>query len=398
MKGIAMQIFKTFFKVMNQFKLSLALYTAIIISMLLMMTGGSDPDEEVALNKYTVLVVDNDNSEVSKELVKFLGSKQNLKEGTYTDEQIKDMLYYLTIREYIEIPEGFGESFEKLTEESDSDMVDSLLETTYDDSMPYAIFINMQINQYLNSVKEYMRSGVSLQDASEKCTETMDASKFVKMHNKETVTTEQIYASFQYLPFGIMTIIFSGVLPVVMSFNESEKKNRTIISSYKMTNRNIALVLGCATIAALVTVILDIVTSCINNGPFLFTTPWYLSIANTFIYTLSITMLLSMITSLPLGASKKGTANANSYITCIFGLSFSFLGGTFVDLSLLGDKVAKIGQFTPNYWYSIGLKKIWQENATLNDVTNCFGMQLLLGIVCLSIGLAFTKFLGTKKG
>ena len=392
-----MQIFKTFFKVMRQYKISLAIYSAIIIFMLLMMTGGEKADEEVSLNKYTILVVDNDNSEVSKELVKFLDSKHNLKEGTYSDEQIKDMLYYLTIREYVEIPEGFGENFTKLTETSDENIVDSLLETTYDDSMPYAIFINMQINQYLNSVKDYMKSGVSLADASSKCTEAMDTSKFVEMQKKETVTSEKIYSSFQYLPFGIMTIIFSGVLPVVMSFNESEKKNRTIISSYKMTNRNIALVLGCATIATLVTVILDVVTSFRNNGPFLFTLPWYLSIANTFIYTLSITMLLSMITSLPLGIAKKGTANANSYITCILGLSFSFLGGTFVDLSLLGDKVAKIGQFTPNYWYSIGLKEIWYEGATFSDVAGTFGMQLLFGLVCLSIGLVFTRFFGEKK-
>lgn len=392
-----MQIFKTFFKVMRQYKISLAIYSAIIIFMLLMMTGGEKADEEVSLNKYTILVVDNDNSEVSKELVKFLDSKHNLKEGTYSDEQIKDMLYYLTIREYIEIPEGFGENFTKLTEASDESIADSLLETTYDDSMPYAIFINMQINQYLNSVKDYMKSGVSLTDASSKCIDTMDTSKFVEMQKKETVTSEKIYSTFQYLPFGIMTIIFSGVLPVVMSFNESEKKNRTIISSYKMTNRNIALVLGCATIAVLVTVILDVVTSFRNNGPFLFTLPWYLSIANTFIYTLSITMLLSMITSLPLGIAKKGSANPNSYITCILGLSFSFLGGTFVDLSLLGDKVAKIGQFTPNYWYSIGLKEIWYEGATFSDVAGTFGMQLLFGLVCLSIGLVFTRFFGEKK-
>lgn len=392
-----MQIFKTFFKVMKQYKISLSIYTAIIIFMLLMMTTGQKADEEVSLNKYTILVVDNDNSEVSKELVKFLESKHNLKEGTYSDEQIKDMLYYLTIREYIEIPEGFGENFTKLTEASDESIADSLLETTYDDSMPYAIFINMQINQYLNSVKDYMKSGVSLTDASSKCIDTMDTSKFVEMQKKEAVTSEKIYSTFQYLPFGIMTIIFSGVLPVVMSFNESEKKNRTIISSYKMTSRNISLVLGCATIAALVTVILDIIASYRNNGPLLFTTPWYLSIANTFIYTLSITMLLSMITSLPLGVAKKGSANPNSYITCILGLSFSFLGGTFVDLSLLGDKVAKVGQFTPNYWYSVGLKQIWYEGATFNDVAGNFGMQLLFGLVCLSIGLVFTRFFGDNK-
>ena len=107
-----MQIYKTFFKVMSKYKISLSLYTAIIIFMLIAMTGmNGSSDETVADNKYTILIVDQDHSEVSESFVKFMGTRQNLKEGTYSDEQIKDMLYYLTIREYIVIPEGFGDKY-----------------------------------------------------------------------------------------------------------------------------------------------------------------------------------------------------------------------------------------------------------------------------------------------
>ena len=118
---------------------------------------------------------------------------------------------------------------------------------------------------------------------------------------------------------------------------------------------------------------------------------------NAFIYTLTITMLLSMITSLPLGISTKGTANTTSFATVIIGLSFAFLGGTFVDLDLLGSKVATIGRFTPNYWYSTAIKKIWYEDASLADVLGDFGLVLLFDIVCLSIGLGFTRFFGEKE-
>ena len=107
-------------------------------------------------------------------------------------------------------------------------------------------------------------------------------------------------------------------------------------------------------------------------------------------------MLMSMITSLPLGTSKKGRIDSNSYITCILGLTFSFLGGTFVDLTILGDKVAAIGRFIPNYWYSTAARKIWFESANLSDLTECFIFQLLFGLVCVSIGLVFTKFYGNK--
>ena len=103
-----------------------------------------------------------------------------------------------------------------------------------------------------------------------------------------------------------------------------------------------------------------------------------------------------MITSLPLGIDKKGTANTSAFVTNIIGLSFAFLGGTFVDLTILGEKSATIGRFIPNYWYSTATHKIWYESAAFSDLLSCFGFQLLFGLVCLSIGLVFTKFFGDK--
>jgi len=391
-----MHVYKAFFKVMTKYKLSIIIYTTIVIFMLFSLINAysASEEEDVAEKKYTLLIVDNDNSELSKELVKFLGTKHYLEDGSYTDEQIKDMLYYQYISEYIVIPEGFGEKYEKASENSEAS---SLLQATYDEALPKGIFINMQIDQYLNAVKDYMNSGYTLEEASAKCTDAMDSSKYVSMQKKETVATQRVYTSFQFLPFGILTIIFSGVLPVIMCFNDAERKNRTIISSYKMTKRNFELILGSASLALVVTSLLVGLASASQNSEYIFTTSWWLSVTNSFVYTLSVTMLLSMITSLPLGINTEGSANTSTFITCIIGLSFSFLGGTFVDITILGDKVAKIGQFTPNYWYSVASRKIWYEGGNLSDVAESFGMQLLFGLVCLSIGLCFTRFFGEKK-
>ena len=399
-----MQVFKTFFKVMTKYRISLVLYTAIIVFMLFAMTGmNSNNEAKVEDNKYTILIVDNDHSEVSEAFVEFMGTRQNLKEGTYSEEQVKDLLYYLTIKEYIVIPEGFGEKFmdivnggETVKDEDGQELATSLLETTYDEAMPYGIFINLQIDQYLNAVKNYIIEGNTVKEASRKCTDALDISQFVSMQKQESNNAERVYTAFQFLPYGILTIIFSGVLPVVMSFNESEKKNRTIISSYKMTKRNLALVLGATTVAFGVTFVLVMLASLTNAKAEMFTDSWWLTIANAFIYTLSISMLLSMISTLPLGGKKKGAANTTSFVTCVVGLSFAFLGGTFVDITILGDQVAKVGRFTPNYWYSLACRKIWYEGAGLTDLLSGYGMQLLFGLVCISLALLFTKFFGDK--
>ena len=216
------------------------------------------------------------------------------------------------------------------------------------------------------------------------------------MQEKDIKTYDMIYSSFTFLPYGILSIIFSSVMSVILSFNEKERKNRTIVSSYKMTSRNIALVLGVLTVAVVVTSVLITIATFNRSTEYFFTTKWWLSVLNAMVYTLTITLLLSMITSLPLGIDKKGTANTTAYITNIIGLSFAFLGGTFVDLTILGDKVAAVGRFIPNYWYSIATRKIWYDGAGLSDLMGCFGFQLLFGMVCLSIGLVFTKFFGNK--
>ena len=376
-----MLVYKTFFKVMKQYKLSLIMYSAIVAFMLIVLVNAESSGSSelvVADAKYNLLVVDNDQSDISKEFVSYLGKKHTLKKGDFSDDQIKDMLYYEAISEYIVIPKGFGEDFKNAENPA------ALLEATYDEALPRGIFINMQINQYLNAVRGYMAQGVELKDASAKTAEALDTSKFVEMQKTEVIESEKIHTSFMFLPFGILTIIFSGVLPVIISFNETEKKNRTLVSSHKMTSRNVSLIMGVATIALVVTSILVAMASMPNNGSYIGTKPWALSVINAVIYTLTVTMILSMIST-------------TSFFTVIIGLSFAFLGGTFVPLDILGDKVAAIGRFTPNYWYSSALSKIWNEGAGLSDVLGNFGLELLFGVACLSIGLAFTRFFGDKE-
>ena len=397
-----MQVYKTFFKVLRKYKMSLIMYSAIMIFMIwIFASESSSGSNDIVQKKYSLLVVDEDNSEISKEFVSYLGKKHTLDEGDYTDDQIKDMLFYENISEYIVIPKGFGETINSVIESkkngkavSEEDF-ENLLKGTYDDGMPRGIFINMQINQYLNAVTDYMASGENLEDASKRADEALDISEFTTFQEEETDDNAVKYTSFLVLPYGILSIIFSGVIPVIIAFNEKEKKNRTAVSSIKLTTRNISLILGATTVAFAVATVFIIVITLKNGGDFAFTNAWWLSVLNTFIYTITATLQLSMLTSFPILISK-GTTNAASFLTVIIGLSFAFLGGTFVDLDILGEGVAKVGRFIPNYWYSIACKKIWYDGAGLTDLFGCYGLQLLFGLVCLTIGLAVTRYYGNK--
>ncbi len=388
-----MQVYKSFFKVLRHYKLSFVIYTAITLVMLiaLVMSNSSD-SKEVTLSKYPIVVVDNDHSEVSEMLYAYLDSAHYVEKKELTEDQIKDLMYYWHIAEYIEIPDGFGENFKELIDNKDAVDAGSLLKCVYDESLPRGIFINMQINEYLNGIRGYMSSGFSINEADERTRASLDSTQYVEMLQKEVQPARKSYTAFLFLPYGILSIIFSQLLPVITSFNGKEKKNRTAISSTSMINRNVALVAGTITISLLVVALLVTVATFSEGTKYLFTKMWWMSVLNAFVYMVTVTMMLSMISSLPIGLNQKGSANTSAFITNIIGLAFSFLGGTFVGLEIMGDGVAKIGRFIPNYWYSIATKRIWYEGAGLTDLFDCFGLQLVFGITCLAIGLAFTRF------
>ena len=72
-----MHIYKTFFKVTKQHKVSIIMYTCIIVFMLLAMTGGQIENSggKVTLKQYSILLKDEDNSEFSKNLTTYLKEK-----------------------------------------------------------------------------------------------------------------------------------------------------------------------------------------------------------------------------------------------------------------------------------------------------------------------------------
>jgi ABC-type multidrug transport system permease subunit len=388
-----MQVYKSFFKVLRHYKLSFVIYTGITLAMLFALVMSNSPEsKQVALSRYPIVVVDNDHSEVSEALYSYLDSAHDIKKEELTDDQIKDLMYYWHLVEYIEIPEGFGESFKAIADSKDEVEATSLLKCIYDESLPRGIFINMQMNEYLNGISGYLSSGFSMEEADERTRASLDSTQYVEILQKEVEPAKKSYTAFLFIPYGILSIIFSQLLPVITSFNGKEKKNRTAISSTSMIKRNVALVAGTITISLIVVALMVTVATFSEGTKYLFTKMWWMSVLNAFVYMVTVTMMLSMISSLPIGLNQKGSANTSAFITNIIGLSFSFLGGTFVGLEIMGDGVAKIGRFIPNYWYSIATRRIWYEGAGLTDVFDCFGLQLVFGITCLAIGLAFTRF------
>ncbi|WP_165172475.1 ABC transporter permease [Adlercreutzia sp. ZJ242] len=97
------------------------------------------------------------------------------------------------------------------------------------------------------------------------------------------------------------------------------------------------------------------------------------------------------------------TANAASNIA---GLVLSFLGGSWIDVSLMGGGMEVVARFTPSYWHGQALMDIAQADAftweALAPAITAMGMVLLFAAALFAVALAVGRIrlgnAGVKKG
>ena len=113
-----MIVFKTFFKVLKKYKVSLLMYLGISIGIITILSSfGSKGNTAYYSVSQQIVVKNNDNSEVSKGLIEYLSTINGIKSADdYSDDQITDMMYYTRISNSLVIPAGFGEEFLKTGE------------------------------------------------------------------------------------------------------------------------------------------------------------------------------------------------------------------------------------------------------------------------------------------
>lgn len=380
-----MSLYKAFFKIAKKNKLGILIYFGITVFIIVLLGGiyANKKDKKAVLDSYKIYVLDEDETELSKELTAYLGSIHQISEETLSEEQIMDSIFYEELVAYIRIPKGFQDTFLSTGENQ--------VKNTYDDSMPVGLTISLQMNNFLNSVRDYLEQGVSIAEAAKKTNQSLDITKYVSILETEGVENGKLRGAFTYIPFGILSILITGIFPVVAGFNKGEKRNRIQVSSMPAGKRSFWIFAGAVTFSLIILVGLVAFVSVMGEHDQLFNEAWWLSVLNALIFTSVVAMMISMFANVPAFASAPSMVFSN-----IVGLSFCFIGGTFVPLSILGDGITKISRFIPNYWYSIAVERIY-EGGGLADVWDCFAIQLAFGLVCLFIGLAASRVSAERK-
>lgn len=375
-----MSTFKTALRMALAHPFYLLIYT-VFISLMGVFIAASVSWNSSQLTEYkpydtNVIVVDRDNSDLSRALTKHLGSRFDLVTGVGDDTyDLADALSKSNSAKgsadcVFFIPEGFEDD---LVAAARAGEALPKLDVTYGSGTMAAALEPAASNGDVARAAEHAaakRAEVQIEQ--------------VKVDSTAATTLES------YFNFGAYAIISSVIVSVGLVFsgmNEPERVRRMDASPVSERQRSLAVFAA----AAVLTVCIWLVSSMMGVVGFASAVAEVgvgrvcLALAATF--ALACTPLAVGFTLSSLGAREEllnGVGN-------LLGLLMTFLGGAWMPLSLMGSAVQTAAHFVPTYWVNDAIGKALASDLTsavLGDIACDLGVTVLFAAAIAAVGLA----------
>lgn len=358
------------------------MYLSIFLSISLVVSGqAKDSQEKIFEGKqYSFAVFDEDQSAVSKSLVKYLEDNYEKKEIEDDKESIQDALYNRDVACVVRIPKGFGE--EVLNGDARGRMDLTVIPGTF-----YEETFRGMINRYVSMIRSYEQGGFSEEEALKQADEASRQKVTVTMASEGAASQRgMMYYFFLYLPYVMIAICVNAIGTILIIFHRKEVRERNLCSAYSLTKTNMQLFAGAITTMVGLCVIFCLIVIA-TSGTEIFSVKGGLYCLNMLAFALVSLGLVFFV-----GQVVKG-ANALSMCGTVLSLGMSFLCGIFVPLELLGDGLVKAAHFLPAYWYVVAadLADAYQPGDSLEPFLIKLLVQVLFGAAFLSVGLAYSK-------
>ena len=377
-----MTVFSTFWKVINKYKGTIILYTVMLIVFGGVNMTTNDTGVDFTSTKPDILIVNNDkDSEITKNLVKYMSDSANIVSVKDNEEARDDALFYRDISYIIYIPKDYGiDTLNGKNVELEIKKVD-----TYD-----AALAEMMLSRYVETQNIYLKTNISESELINNINESLKDKTNVEIVSKlNTDKLTKVSRYFNFASYSIMAVTIYIICLVITSFHEQSVNKRIIISSmnYKEHNR---LLLLASSVYALVVWILYTILGFVILGSELFTLRGLLFIGNEFIFTFCCLTLSLLISSLCYSKV------AVSGIVNVVALGSAFLCGSFIPLEWLPNSVLRISKILPTYYYAITNDKLATiEILNLNSLKPLFFNMLIL--ICYSILFIIINNIALKK-
>ena len=331
-----MTVFKTFWKVVNKYKGTIIGYTVLLLIFGTLSMSSNDVTEDFKSSKPDVIIVDNDKSVLSNNLVKYFNDNANILDIDLEEEKIDDALFYRDANYVIYINEGYENDVlngknPEINIKSSGDYSSSLAE--------------MLLKRYLKTQDvlhdEFSDKSILVNKINDSLKTNANVELATKINTSELTRLSRYY---NFASYSIIAVVMFIICLVLSSFNEESVKKRTIISSmnYKKYNKYIML---SSILYVLFVVILYTILGFIVFGSIMFSKRGLIYILNTFIFAIVALALSLLVSTL---VNKK---EAVSGIVNVVALSQAFLCGAFIPVMWLPDGVLKLAHVFPAYYY-----------------------------------------------
>lgn len=368
-----MQVFKAFFKILNKNKTAMVIYIAIYMALMLVLSGNGAQNDtsdfsQVALD---IGVENQDKGELGAALVEYLSKENNIKEVPKDQEELLDAMYYREMHYVLVIPEDFTEKFI-------AGQRGELLEGTVVPGNSTAYLTEMEINEFLKTLGMYVDGGIEPEKAARQTLADMQEDASVEFLSQED-GKERPGASyfFQYFPYIFLCMMLVSLSTVLMKFNKKDIDARNRCSAMSFTRRNMQMILGSVGIMIVEYAFFMIVAG-IMYPDYMGSIRGLLSALNALVYMLVCLGIAFFVSRL---AHDDGELNM---VANVIGLAFSFLGGAFIPLEIMGDGIKQVSKFIPSYWYEVSNNAIWKLES-LADAGDIYRNMLVTGAFAVAV-------------
>lgn len=332
-----MIVFKTFLKVLNKCKMTIILYTVMLIVFGVLNMQTSDSSTNFVASKPDVLIINNDKDEgITKDLIKYITDNSNIIELDDSDEAREDALFYRDVNYIIYIPKDFRDDFLR---GKDPEIE---VKSTGDYQSAFA---QMLLERYIKIAKVYIQSIDDEDELIAKINETISKETEVEMTSKLD-TNSLTKASFYYnfASYSLLAGCVYVICLILSSFRDEKIRKRTVISSmnYKTHNRQLLL---SNMLFAIVLWVFYVLVSFVLVGDLMLTAHGVVYMVNALVFTICALSIAFLIGNL---ITNKEAING---IVNVVALGSSFLCGAFVPAEWLPDAVLKIAHVLPTYYY-----------------------------------------------
>lgn len=379
-----MTVFKVFLTIFKRNWKSLIIYLIVFVvfGSISASANADTMKKSFESRSLNVAIIDNDKSGLSRAVTDYI-KKDDKKVDLKTNnlKKINDYIRFGIADYAVVIPKGYQDNIGN----GDSEIKYIAGETTTSEAI-----MTRKLNTYINDVKAYKQSGLSIDKSIDKAKIATDVASDsdVKMISPEVKQgTDILCFLFNFASYGLYMILCESIGMVLVAIRDEDVRNRISISAYSYLRENAEIVLGIL-VSALIMVVPFIAYSAYSG----MASPEYGKIGY---YVLN--LLITMLPGISIGYLISSLTNDDSIINLISNsvvLTMSFISGVFISKEILSVGVLKFARFFPMYWFVEG-NDVINNNPVGNilgyDFAVCAIMQLLFAVVILAAGLAINR-------